>query len=161
MSRGVTTIGLALAIFGIAGLASIRQVRRAVGRRQLRRRSGRVKPLPGELRSLFGNTSQRRLRQVVCLPDQRPCLQHLGRHGGEGVKAAFEQKRTSRILVTTKRNEVRQRAKEADATRQVRRELSPEYVLLRSYRKGRFRFLGLASEGEPDAPGAVPGRRTA
>jgi len=74
------------------------------------------------------------------------------------VRKAFERNRTSRILVTTKANEIEQRAKEGQAIRKVRRELSPEYVLLRAIERGGIDFWVLPQSGNLTLP-APPGGR--
>ena len=74
------------------------------------------------------------------------------------VKGAFEQNRTSRILIATKENKVRQRAQEAQAIRQVRGELSPEYVLLRAIERGEIDFWVLPPRGSLTLPARPVGR---
>lgn len=56
------------------------------------------------------------------------------------VENAFQENRTSEILVKTRQNEVQQRAEEARAIKQIRSELSEEYVLLKAIEKGQIKF---------------------
>jgi hypothetical protein len=56
------------------------------------------------------------------------------------IRKAFEDNRTSDILVETRKNEVEQRSEEARAIQQIRGELSPEYVLLKAIEKGEIKF---------------------
>lgn len=74
------------------------------------------------------------------------------------IQAAFEQNRTSQILVITRKNQVRQRANEAQAIRKLRGELSPEYVLLRAIERGDINFWVLPQSGNLTLP-APPGGR--
>ncbi len=68
------------------------------------------------------------------------------------VQAAFEENRTSEILVMTRTNEVRQRAKEAQAIRRLRGELTSEYVLLRAIERGDVDFWVLPQRGNVTLP---------
>ncbi len=68
------------------------------------------------------------------------------------VQAAFEQNRISHILITTRKNEVRQRANEAQAIRKLRRELSPDYVLLRAIERGGVDFWVLPQRSNVTLP---------
>lgn len=58
----------------------------------------------------------------------------------EKIRKAFEDNRTSDILVQTRQNEVKQRAEEARAIQEIRKELSPEYVMLRAIEEGKIKF---------------------
>ncbi len=68
------------------------------------------------------------------------------------VQAAFEDNRTSEILVMTRTHEVRQRAKEAQAIRRLRGELTSEYVLLRAIERGDVDFWVLPQRGNVTLP---------
>lgn len=56
------------------------------------------------------------------------------------IREAFEENRKADILVETRQNEVEQRTEEARAIKQIRQELSPEYVTLRAIEKGQIKF---------------------
>ena len=64
------------------------------------------------------------------------------------VQTAFEENRTSQILITTRDNEIKQRAKEAQGIRQLGRELSPDYVLLRAIESKGVDFWVLPQNGD-------------
>ena len=72
------------------------------------------------------------------------------------VQVAFEENRTSQILITTRKNEVRQRANEAKAIRKVRGELSPDYVLLRAIERGGIDFWVLPQQSNVTLPSPRP-----